>query len=231
MKKLLLFDIDGTMLRVRGAARQAMEQALARLFGRSVHTDGVSFAGRTDPQIFHDVLLRNGCSASDAAARLPEAMACYVETARRLIQPRHVEVLPGVRALIEALAAAPQVQLALLTGNLEATAYLKLDAAGLAGFFPFGAFGSDHADRAQLPPVAVRRAHAFAGHAYAGKDVVIIGDTQHDILCGRGIGAYAVGVCTGHFSRAELTPHAPDLLLDDLRDADFFLRRVVLGAG
>ncbi len=225
--KLLLFDIDGTMLVMHGVGRQAMEEALAPLCGGVPTTDGISFAGRTDPHIFLDVLQHNGCSASEAAALLPEALSRYVQAARRLIAPRHVEVLPGVRALIEHLAAQPGVQLAVLTGNLQPTAFLKLDAAGLADFFPFGAFGSDHADRTELPPVAVRRAFSYTGHAYGGKDVVIIGDTQHDIQCGRGIGAFAVGVCTGHFNRADLTPHTPDLLLDDLSDPDFFVRAVL----
>ncbi|MFQ5568563.1 MAG: HAD family hydrolase [Rhodothermales bacterium] len=225
--KLLLFDIDGTILLTKGVGRRSVEQALSHLCQRSISTKHVSFSGKTDPQIMQDVLLRNGLPASDMATLLPRALKVYAETARRTITPRAMHVLPGVRDLIARLAGDNDVQLGLLTGNLEETAYLKLEAAGLAGYFPFGAFGSDHADREALPPVAVRRARAHTGRTFDGKDVVIIGDSENDILCGRGIGAFAVAVCTGFQSRADLEPHGPDLLLDDLRNHDLFVRRVV----
>ncbi len=225
--KLLLFDIDGTLVHVRGVGREAVEGALARVCGRPVATDGVVFSGKTDPQIMREVLAASGCAASPAL--VADALAAYVEAASAALRPAHVERLPGVAALVEALAARADVQLGLLTGNVEAMAYRKLEAAGLARYFPFGAFGSDHADRACLPPVAVRRARTHTGRTFAGADVVIIGDTEHDIRCGRGIGAASVAVCTGRYARADLAPHAPDLLVDDLTDADAFVRRVVRG--
>jgi phosphoglycolate phosphatase-like HAD superfamily hydrolase len=229
--KLLLFDIDGTLLRTQGVGRQSVTSALSEVCERPISTESVSFSGRTDPQIFREALTRNGCSEVDAEALLPDAFAVYVETMRRLLEPETVDVMPGVHNLLAHLAMQPDVQLALLTGNLEATAYLKLEAVGLASYFPFGAFGSDHADRPALPAVAVQRALAHTGHPYAGKNVVIIGDTEHDIRCGQGIGAFSVGVCTGHFARIDLESHFPDLLLDDLSDAEHFVRHVVLNMG
>lgn len=225
--KLLLFDIDGTLLTTHGLGRRVVVDALSAVCGRPITTDGVVFSGRTDPQILRDVLRGSGLDEPEAASLLPHALAAYTEVLRERLRPHHVEVLPGVRALLDRLAEQETVRLGLLTGNAETTAYLKLEAAGLATHFPFGAFGSDHADRHRLPPVAVQRAQVHTGRAFSGKDVVIIGDTEHDLHCGRGIGAFAVGVCTGRYGREELLPHGPDVLLDDLSDAEFFVRSVL----
>ena len=228
--KLLLFDIDGTILKTH-IGRRTIDHTLSRLCGRPISSEQVSFSGKTDPQIMREILLKNGFSASEMAALVPEVLAGYAEAAREAIAPHHIEVLPGVRALIDHLAAQATVQLALLTGNLEETAYLKLEAVGLAPYFPFGAFGSDHADRAELPPIAVERAYAHTGRSYTGKDVVIIGDSENDVLCGRGIGVFAVAVATGRVSRDALAAQNPDLLLDDLCDHDHFMRKVVNHGG
>ena len=228
--KLLLFDIDGTILHTH-IGRATIDQTLTRLCGRPISSEEVSFSGKTDPQIVQEILLKNGLTAPEAAVLVPQALEAYVETARRAIVPHRIEVLPGVHGLIAHLAAQETVQLGLLTGNLEVTAYLKLEAVGLAGYFPFGAFGSDHADRTELPPIAVRRAHAHTGRTYTGKDVVIIGDSENDVLCGRGIGVFAVAVATGRVSRAALAAHSPDLLLDDLCNHEFFMRKVVNHTG
>lgn len=195
--KLLLFDIDGTILTTRGVGRRAMAEALSVLWGRSITTEGIAFSGRTDPQIMRDVLVTSGVPADEIDDLLPVALDRFAEVACTIIQPENVDVLAGVAELIDHLAERDDVQLGLVTGNLKATAYRKLDAAGLAQHFPFGAFGCDHAERDHLPPVAVRRAHAHTGRSFRGREVVVIGDTEHDIRCGRGIGAFAVGVCTG----------------------------------
>lgn len=228
--KLLLFDIDGTILTTH-IGRQTIDQTLSALCSRPISSEQVSFSGKTDPQIIQEILLHNGLSAPEAAALVPEVLAAYVETARQAIAPDRLEVLPGVRDLIGHLAAQDTVQLALLTGNLEVTAYLKLDAVGLAGYFPFGAFGSDHADRAELPPIAVERAYTHTGRSYTGKDVVIVGDSENDVLCGRSLGVFAVAVATGRVSREALAAQNPDLLLDDLCDHDLFMRHVVNHSG
>jgi phosphoglycolate phosphatase-like HAD superfamily hydrolase len=95
-------------------------------------------------------------------------------------------------------------------------------------YFPFGSFGSDHADRDRLPSIAVERARTHTAYAYAGKNVVIIGDTEHDIRCGRSLGTLAVAVCTGTYCREDLAVHGPDVLLDDLCDTDHFVRHIAL---
>ena len=225
--KLLLFDIDGTLLVTRGTGRRAILKALHALTGQHLTLDGISFSGRTDPAILRDIFVHNGFDTADVDALLPDALALFAEVLPEYLNADTVTALPGVAQLIEQLAGQEEVQLALVTGNLESTAYQKLDAVGLASYFPFGAFGSDHADRNALPPLAVHRAYAYTGHTFAGSNVVVIGDTEHDIRCSRSIGALAVAVCTGHYSRADLEPHAPDVLLDGLEDADLFMRHLL----
>ena len=228
--KLLLFDIDGTMLRTNGVGRRSITAVLERLANRPISTDPVSFSGKTDPQILREVLAANGVPDDEIEDLLPEALKAYVETATPFLTPENIVVLPGVPALIARLAAEDGVQLALLTGNLEATALTKVEAAGLSAYFGFGAYGSDDADRNALPAIAVDRAHDHTGTRYEGAAVVVVGDTEHDIRCSRTIGASCVAVCTGHFGRADLSAHAPDLLLDDLTDADGFVQYVTAAA-
>ena len=225
--KLLLFDIDGTLLHTDGAGRAAVARALSEVCGAPVSTDGVRFSGKTDPQIMRQILEASEVPEADAEALLPRVLEAYAAAVEEALRPDHVTVLPGVKSLLDELAGAPNAQLALLTGNLERTATLKLRAAGLDGYFPFGAFGSDHADRYALPAVAVQRAEAHTGRAFEGRDVVIIGDTEHDILCGQSLGVFSVAVCTGRYARADLSCHAPDLLLDNLTDGALFFERVV----
>lgn len=223
--KLLLFDIDGTLIRAHGAGRTAIEKALSTVCGSSISTDGVRFSGKTDPQIIGEILRANGLT--DSTSFLDDALAAYEEVACAALSADDIELLPGVADLLNQLNARSDVQLGLLTGNIEPMAYRKLGAVELDRHFPFGAFGSDHADRYQLPDVALRRARRHTGHAFGGSDMVIIGDTEHDICCGRKIGARAVGVCTGRYARAELAPHEPDVLLDDLSAPDQFLQAVL----
>ena len=225
--KLLLFDIDGTILNTHGSGRRAIEDAFASVLGRPIVTEGISFSGKTDPQIMNEVMTSMGLDDAARARHLPDVIEAYVAALNRHLDPDDVTLLPGIRELVDDLQAQPDVQLALLTGNLEPTAYLKLSAVEMDGYFDFGAFGSDSAHRPELPAIAVERAEAHTGRRFSGKDVVIIGDTEHDIACGQGIGAFSVGVCTGHYARADLAPHSPDVLLDDLTDRLHFNRHVL----
>ncbi|MEM8484525.1 MAG: HAD family hydrolase [Bacteroidota bacterium] len=225
--KLLLFDIDGTLLVSKGAGRKAMQAAVRKMTNKTdVSIEGVDFSGRTDPQIIKDVFVTNGFEADDWESWIAEALESYVEAFTEAFSPDQFISLPGVHALIEQLHAQPNVQLAILTGNLEKTAYLKLKGIGLESYFPFGAFASDHADRYQLPPIAVQRALDHTGHQYEGKNVVIIGDTKHDILCGRSINVMSIAVSTGHYNAEDLHIHNPDVLLDDLSNTNEFVALV-----
>ncbi len=226
--KLLLFDIDGTMLLSNGSGRRAMKLCLSDFVpADTVSFEGIDFGGRTDPQILHDILTANGLDADQATEVLPDVIEVYAETFANTFMPERITILEGIIDLIHQLAELDHVQLALLTGNVQKTAYIKVDALGLAGYFPFGAFGSDHADRYQLPRVALKRARDHNGQTYREKNVVIIGDTKHDILCGRDLNVFSVAVSTGHYRTEELEIHRPDLLLPHLKDAEAFIDRVV----
>jgi len=223
---LLLFDIDGTLVRVNGAGRETIMKALSSLLDHPVTTDGISFSGRTDPDILRSILRHN--DLPDRDAHVDAALEAYVEAMTGVLTPEDVEVLPGVRPLLDHLADHPDVHLGLVTGNVEPIAYEKLGAHGLDDYFPVGAFGSDHADRNKLPQIATRRAATHTGHDFhPAEQAVVIGDTPHDIECARAAGARVVGVCTGHYNRTELSPHDPDWLLDTLPTPESFLQRLL----
>lgn len=220
---LVLFDIDGTLLRTDGAGREAMTRTLAAHFDRPFGFDAVSFSGKTDPQIFREILTLAGHTDGEIDAELPALLDAYTETMLAGLTAERITVLPGVPEAVAALARRGDVRLGLVTGNVERVAFAKLDLVGLAAPFVhtgrlLGGFGSDSGHRPDLPGIALERAHAAHSHRFAGDRVWIVGDTPHDLLCGRGIGAQAVGVATGHYTRADLDGHGAALLLDDLRD-------------
>ncbi|GAB5517760.1 MAG: HAD family hydrolase [Rhodothermales bacterium] len=216
--KLILFDIDGTMLLTYGMGRESVVRSLSELTGQDITTEGVVFSGKTDPQIIREVMRANDLLDLVDAPFLAEAQQAYSDALTAAYDHDRVEELAGVRELVEALAARDDVQLSLLTGNYEQTAYLKVGSIGLGHHFPFGAFGSDAEARRDLPPIGVKRAQAHTGRSFEGHDVIIIGDTEHDITCGRDLGVYSVAVATGNYSREDLAAHQPNLLLDDLCD-------------
>ncbi len=207
MRRLVLFDIDGTMLFTDGAGRSAIRQALVTELGIEGSFDNVRFDGKTDPQIIREILEMadhpNPQSKDDIAA----VCARYLELLQYELEMRQtrVQVLPGVRAILSELERRSEVVLGLLTGNLERGAYLKLTAADLEPErFSVGAFGSDAPHRSDLPAIAVERTIRKHGWAPEREDVVIVGDTPADMTCGNGIGARAIGVATGSYSVAEL---------------------------
>ena len=220
---LVLFDIDGTLLRTDGAGREAMMRTLAAHFGRPFGFDAVSFSGKTDPQIFREILTLAGHDGDQIDAELPALLDAYTETMLAGLTAARITVLPGVPEAVATLARRDDVLLGLVTGNVERVAFAKLDLVGLAAPFVhaerlLGGFGSDSGHRPDLPGIALERAHAVTPHRFNGERVWIVGDTPHDLHCGRGIGARAVGVATGHYTRADLDGHGAALLLDDLSD-------------
>lgn len=226
--KLVLLDIDGTILLTRGVGRHSMTIALERVLGLPVTTEGVSFSGKTDRQIMREILNRSGIHAGEGDEVMDAALEAYLEELPQHLVAEHIEVLPGVPQLIQALHEHGDVYLGLLTGNLKRTAFLKLAAVGLDGYFLIGAFGSDHEDRNNLPPIAIQRAEELTEHRFPPSNVYVVGDTAHDVICGRLSGCRTVAVSTGRYSREELAAQSPDLLVDDLSDyqvvVDFICR-------
>jgi phosphoglycolate phosphatase-like HAD superfamily hydrolase len=218
--RLLLFDVDGTLILARGAGRRALARALVEVFGTAGALESYDLRGATDRAIVHDVLAAAGIAAPRVRERLDDCFEAYARAlSREIAQAGGVQVLPGVGELLAGLAAEPGALLGLLTGNIEEGARIKLEPAGLWCYFRTGAFGSDDADRRRLPSLAARRAHALVGYPFRPEEVVVIGDTPRDVECARAFGAVAVAVASGLCSRQELAASEPDLLLDSLEGA------------
>jgi len=219
--KLVLFDIDGTILLSAGAGRRAITAAISEELGKGKTVGEIRFDGKTDPQIVAELLQTSGQSGDLAPDRLAAICRRYVELlADELQRPTtQTTLMPGILELLDRLEREDGVMLGLLTGNIEAGAALKLQAAGIdPNRFQVGAYGSDAAQRPELPPIAVRRATRVLGRAPTGSEVVIIGDTPADISCGQCIDARAVAVATGGYSLAELQACGPYAVFEDLRD-------------
>jgi phosphoglycolate phosphatase len=264
--RLVLFDIDCTLIDAHGAGGRAMLRSIQDVYGVAGELGDYSFHGRTDPGIIRDLAglwgagargerqdhtaaeadAPDAARASDSAldpyagetlpqavrdlaervttagdavdGRVEECIARYVELLRDELARGEVETLPGIRELVTALAADRRALVGLLTGNVAEGARLKLERTGLFPLFKVGAYGSDSALRADLPAVAVARAEALTGRRYAGKDVVVIGDTPADVECGASLGVTAVAVATGRHSLDELAAAAPDHLFADFAD-------------
>jgi phosphoglycolate phosphatase len=225
--RLVLFDIDGTLLSAGGVSSRALEAALARTFGTAGAAAGYDYSGKTDPQIVRDLMRGAGFGDAAIEEHRPLALERYRGLLAETIRPEHVTAKPGVLALLEALEGTPGVRLGLLTGNLEPCARLKLEPIGANRFFAFGAYGSDDEDRYRLPAVALARAHERTGVAFEGRDTVIVGDSVHDVLCGRSLGVRAVAVATGKTAPEALARTAPDALVPDFSDTVAGLRAIL----
>jgi phosphoglycolate phosphatase-like HAD superfamily hydrolase len=225
MPKVLLFDIDGTLVLTGRAGVRAMNRACQEVIGHSNALDGVAVAGRTDWIILHDALRAIGHEMDeDLFARLRDAYVTLLREEILLPGEGTKAVLPGVAGLLDALRARPDVFLALLTGNFEEGARIKLEHFDLWRYFKCGAFGDDAADRNALVPFALDRARACGLDAIAPEDVFVVGDTPHDVACARAVGAVPAGVATGSFSVADLRGSGADIVFPDLGDAAAFMR-------
>jgi len=227
MKRLVLFDIDGTLLSAVGVSGRAFEAALQEVFGTVGDVEHYDYSGKTDPQIVRDLMRGAGLADREIDARMGGMLERYRVLLGERLRPEHVQAKPGVSALLEALASDPRVTLALLTGNLEPNARMKLAPLGVNHYFAFGAFGSDHEDRRRLPAVAVARAHEAVGERFLGKRVVIVGDSIYDVLCGRHLGVRAVAVATGRTTAEELRKVKPDAVLPSFEDREASVRAIL----
>jgi phosphoglycolate phosphatase len=228
MRRLVLFDIDGTLLASDGAGKRAIRAALLEVFGGAGPIHGYSFGGRTDPEIVRDLLRAAGLDDAEIEAGLPALWFRYVENLHREVREMRMRTLPGVLALVERVERqGGETVLGLLTGNIAAGARIKLEAAGLRfDRFRVGAFGSDHAERPELPAIAVERARDLTGVDYAGKEIVIIGDTPKDVACGLHLGVRTIATATGTFPAEELAACGPDHVFADLSDTDAVWRAI-----
>lgn len=217
--RLVLFDIDGTLLSAGRAARESVLTALREVYGWAGSADSHDFSGKTDPQIIRELILES-VGDEQCEALLARALEVYLSELSSRLTPEAVVAKPGVSAVLERLAATPGVTLALLTGNLEPGARIKLEPPGFNSYFPFGAFGSDSADRYQLPAIAVTRAEERTGVRFSGKSIVVIGDSVHDVGCGRSLGVRTIAVATGPTRAERLAAEKPDALFGNFADVD-----------
>jgi phosphoglycolate phosphatase-like HAD superfamily hydrolase len=227
--RVVLFDIDGTILRSGGVGRIAMERALTSVFGSPGSTE-YHYDGKTDRQIVRETMKLEGLTDDEIDARMPELLDEYLAGLHaELGDPgRTVHVFPGVREILDELEQQENVMLGLLTGNIEPGARAKLGAAGIdITRFKVNAFGSDHEHRPELPAVAQRRAASILGKEIQGDRLIVIGDTPADIRCGESIGARAIGVATGRYSVEDLASHGAYAVFETLADTEAVLDRIM----
>ena len=226
MRKLVLFDIDGTLITDGGASREAFASALLEVFQYRGELRRYDFSGRTDPQIAHMVLRDAGWSEAEIDARMAPLWDKYVAELEKHERSR-VRELPGVRSLLDSLKGDARVTLALLTGNIERGARLKLSGPALNDYFSFGAFGSDSPRREELPPIAMRRAMERNGHRFSGRDVVIIGDSIYDVRCGVPHLATTIAIASGKTSAEALKAENPHHFFASAEDHTALLRAIL----
>jgi phosphoglycolate phosphatase-like HAD superfamily hydrolase len=236
MRKLVLFDIDGTLVLTGGAGIRAMNRACEALVGHPQALAGIPVAGRTDRIILTDVLAREGHTLDDGL--LERLRDQYIANLREEIEhPGRAQsfeslgsrggmkaVMPGIRELLDTLERRDDVFLGLLTGNFEAGARIKLEHFDLWRYFRCGAFGDDAADRNALVPFALDRARRCGLPDIDPADILVVGDTPHDVACARAVGATPIGVATGGFTVEQLRESGADVVFQDLSSTEDFLK-------
>ncbi len=229
--KAVLFDIDGTILKCHGAGKRSLERAAMDIFGTAGLMDSVDFQGKTDPLILYESLVPAGVGREEIRANMDRLKDRYLFYLDRLITAANVTLLPGVLPLLRELSANDSAVLGLLTGNFSAGARIKLSAHGLGGYFRFGVFGDDTAVRNEMPAIARERIRGLLGADIGFGEMVIIGDTVHDIECGKNAGAVSIAVGTGWTEERELVSMKPDFYFPDLSDKDGVLSAIFDGRG
>lgn len=202
--RLVLFDVDGTLVDCGPQVRPLFAAALAEVWGTTGDLDGYSFAGKTDPRIVGDLMRSAGVPDDEVTAGMPRMRRAYLDRLEAALDRGRMCLLPGVEALLARLAADPGVAVGLLTGNWERGARIKLGRVGLDRHFSFGAFGDDGVDRAELPPVALARATAATGRRFRAEEVLIVGDSVEDVRCASAHGVRCLAVATGWTAAADL---------------------------
>lgn len=217
--KLLLFDIDGTLLDSGGAGTKAMNLAFEEVFSVQNAFDGIEMAGKTDTQIMKEGMKRHNISTNNGS--LPILCKSYINHLRHEIKNPAKHLKPGIVSTLDSLSAREGLYLGLLTGNIETGARIKLDALGLNSYFSFGAFGDDHEERNSLLPVAIKQFRSLYQKDACYTDCIVIGDTPRDVECAKVHGALSVAVATGPYSYKTLVKSDADMVLYNLLDYNF----------
>jgi phosphoglycolate phosphatase len=216
--RLLLFDIDGTLLSPGPRARAAFASALEDVFGAPPAVDTYAFEGKLDPVIVAELMTAAGIERDVVRRDLSRALSLYLDRLEDVFASEGPRLKPGVEPLLDAVAAASHAVPALLTGNVERGARIKLSAAGLWGHFRFGVFGDEAERREELAAVALARVRETTGRAFTGAECVVVGDSRQDVACGKAIGARVVAVATGKTPAGPLRDAGADVVLPDFSD-------------
>ena len=226
-RKLVLFDIDGTLLTMSAINRSVLVDALKEVYGTAGSAGTHNFAGKMDSNIIYEVLQSAGLDPVEIAGKFEQAKKTYIEMFRTQAKPSDVLLMEGIRELLQQLSERPELMLGLLTGNFEASGRHKLLLPEINHYFPFGAFADDAPSRNELPAVAVEKARQLTGINFFNRDIIIIGDTEHDIACARVLNAKSIAVATGTYSREELKKHHPHVLYENLGRTDVVLSEIL----
>jgi phosphoglycolate phosphatase-like HAD superfamily hydrolase len=219
--KLLLFDIDGTLVNTGGAGRKALDLAFREVCTVTDAFSGIRMSGKTDVQIIREGLTLHKLSSGDGV--VPRVVDSYLRNLRREIDNPARYIYPGMKEALDTLRALEGVGLGLITGNMEEGARVKLEPFGLNPYFPTGAFGSDSEDRNLLLPRARERFEEHTGMRVSYVDCVVIGDTPRDIESAKPYGARSVGVATGTYSPEELTEAGAGLVVENMTRLQVFM--------
>ena len=215
MVRLVLFDIDGTLIHTDGAGIKAFAKAFEMQFNISNGVDGMKFSGRTDTGLAREMFLKHRIDPSGENMRF--FFELYAFWLAHLLNECKGDIFPGVWRFIHELQTMPEPPaIGLLTGNIRLGAEIKLRRYHLWEFFETGAFGDDHEDRNEIAAIARKRGARLLDQEVRGEEILVIGDTPLDIACGRAIGARILAVATGGSTLAELQSHCPDWAVTDL---------------
>jgi phosphoglycolate phosphatase len=213
--RLVLFDIDGTLIDSGGAGTRSLNNAFRDLFSIEDAFLGIRMAGKTDTEIIKEGLLKHGISKD---GNLDAVVSAYLENLEKEIQNNRKHLKPGISELLEHISTKSDVGLGLLTGNIEPGARIKLESFDLNRYFSSGAFGSDDEDRNNLLPIAVKRFEKLFQKNIKIDNCIIVGDTPRDVACAHIYNAFCIGVATGPYSFEELVEAGADIVVKDLSD-------------
>ena len=226
--KLILFDIDGTLVSQDGASVFEMKPegeskfsyAIRTVFGKQIHVDMTKFNGFVDRSILWFCAESVGIDRKDFDRELPklaEEMHNYMKLSN--LDVSLYQAIPSARQFVDLVVASQTIAYGILSGNVQSIGLWKLDKAGYGHMFDFGVYGEEADDRIELAKKTVVRANAFFHTAFVPKDISVIGDTVHDVRCGKAIGAHTIAVMTGrHRDPETLDAEHPDFLVDSLMD-------------
>ncbi len=218
--RLILFDVDGTLLSSGRRGLESFSEALRRTFGTEGDLASYRFEGKLDPIIVFELMQKAGIPEDVISERRPAALSLYLDLLEEALYAEPPALKPGVADLVARVSAFPSVVPALLTGNVKRGARIKLTTTGLWDYFRFGVFGDEAPRRVDLGPIALARALERTGRTFSSAQTVVVGDAPADVECGRAIGARVVAVATGRTSAEELRAAGADIVLSSFADVE-----------